>query len=68
MKKETFDFSEALRRMKEGKKVRRIGWGIVDKLWIDKDKNINIFYKATPFRTVPSSNFKVFDGSDDVTL
>ena len=47
MSKETFDFSEALRRMKEGKKVRRIGWGIVDKLWIDKDKNINIFYKAT---------------------
>ena len=44
---ELFDFSEALRRMKEGKKVRRIGWGIVDKLWIDKDKNINIFYKAT---------------------
>ena len=30
MKKETFDFSEALRRMKEGKKVRRIGWGIVE--------------------------------------
>ena len=47
MKKEIFDFSEALRRMKEGKKVRRIGWGIVDKLGIDKDKNINIFYKAT---------------------
>lgn len=47
MSKETFDFSEALRRIKEGKKVRRIGWGIVDKLWIDKDKNINIFYKAT---------------------
>ena len=47
MSKQTFDFSEALRRMKEGKKVRRIGWGIVDKLWIDKDKNINIFYKAT---------------------
>lgn len=47
MSKEIFDFSEALRRMKEGKKVRRIGWGIVDKLWIDKDKNINIFYKAT---------------------
>ena len=47
MKKETFDFSDALRRMKDGKKVKRIGWGIVDKLWIDKDKNINIFYKAT---------------------
>ena len=47
MEKKIFDFSEALRRMKEGKKVRRIGWGIVDKLWIDKDKNINIFYKAT---------------------
>ena len=44
---ELFDFSEALRRMKEGKKVRRIGWGIVDELYIDKDKNINIFYKAT---------------------
>ena len=27
MSKQTFDFSEALRRMKEGKKVRRIGWG-----------------------------------------
>ena len=26
MKNETFDFSEALRRMKEGKKVRRIIW------------------------------------------
>lgn len=26
MKKETFDFSEALRRMKEGKKVRRVIW------------------------------------------
>lgn len=26
MSKETFDFSEALRRMKEGKKVRRCGW------------------------------------------
>lgn len=25
MSKETFDFSEALRRMKEGKKVRRNG-------------------------------------------
>ena len=24
--KETFDFSEALRRMKEGKKVRRVIW------------------------------------------
>lgn len=27
MKKEIFDFSEALRRMKEGKKVKRYGWG-----------------------------------------
>lgn len=26
MKKEIFDFSEALRRMKEGKKVRRVIW------------------------------------------
>lgn len=26
MKKETFDFSEALRRMKEGKKVKRRIW------------------------------------------
>ena len=26
MKKETFDFSEALRRMKEGKKVKRRKW------------------------------------------
>ena len=27
MRKETFDFSEALRRMKEGKNVRRVIWG-----------------------------------------
>ena len=26
MSKQTFDFSEALRRMKEGKKVRRVIW------------------------------------------
>ena len=26
MSKQTFDFSEALRRMKEGKKVRRASW------------------------------------------
>ena len=26
MKKEIFDFSEALRRMKDGKKVRRVIW------------------------------------------
>ena len=26
MKKKTFDFSEALRRMKEGKRVRRENW------------------------------------------
>lgn len=26
MRKETFDFSEALRRMKEGKKVKRRIW------------------------------------------
>ena len=43
MSKQTFDFSEALRRMKEGKKVRRIGWGIVDKLWIA----INILFLQT---------------------
>ena len=45
MNKKIFDFSYAMRRMKEGKKVRRSGWGIVDKLWIDKDKNINISIK-----------------------
>ena len=37
MKKETFDFSEALRRMKEGKKVKRCGWGISDSYSIGKN-------------------------------
>ena len=36
MKKETFDFSEALRRMKEGKKVRRSEW----------DKGLYIYFVA----------------------
>ena len=37
MKKETFDFSEALRRMKEGKKVKRYGWGSSDSYSIGKN-------------------------------
>ena len=36
MSKETFDFSEALRRMKEGKKVKRKEW----------DKGIYIYFVA----------------------
>lgn len=37
MKKETFNFSEALRRMKEGKKVKRSGWGSSDSYSIGKN-------------------------------
>lgn len=37
MSKETFDFSEALRRMKEGKKVKRRIW-INGKIFINKKK------------------------------
>lgn len=37
MKKETFNFSEALRRMKEGKKVKRCGWGSSDSYSIGKN-------------------------------
>ena len=37
MKKETFDFSEALRRMKEGKKVKRRIWSN-GKIFINKKK------------------------------
>ena len=36
MSKETFDFSEALRRIKEGKKVRRSEW----------DKGLYIYFVA----------------------
>lgn len=38
MKKEIFDFSEALRRMKEGKKVKRCGWGSSDSYSIGKNR------------------------------
>ena len=38
MKNETFDFSEALRRMKEGKKVKRSGFGISDSYSIGKNR------------------------------
>jgi hypothetical protein len=37
MKKETFDFSEALRRMKEGKKVRRKIFADGTYAYIDKN-------------------------------
>lgn len=37
MSKETFDFSEALRRMKEGKKVKRRIWSN-GKIFINKKK------------------------------
>lgn len=37
MSKQTFDFSEALRRMKEGKKVKRRGWNGSDSYSISKD-------------------------------
>lgn len=45
MKKETFDFSEALRRMKEGKKVRRNGCYF--SLSINKYKEISILYQQS---------------------
>ena len=38
MKKEIFDFSEALRRMKEGKKVKRCGWNGSDSYSIGKNR------------------------------
>lgn len=37
MKKEMFNFSEALRRMKEGKKVKRCGWDSSDSYSIGKN-------------------------------
>ena len=38
MKKETFDFSDALRRMKEGKKVKRCGLNSSDSYSIGKNR------------------------------
>ena len=38
MSKEIFDFSEAMRRMKEGKKVKRSGLGISDSYSIGKNR------------------------------
>lgn len=45
MKKEIFDFSEAMRRMKEGKKVRRNGCYF--SLSINKYKEISILYQQS---------------------
>ena len=52
MKKETFDFSEALRRMKEGKKVKRCGWNSSDSYSIGKNrwgKRVCIYYRKTSY-------------------
>lgn len=38
MSKLTFDFSEALRRMKEGKKVKRTSWEKTAKIWVEQGR------------------------------
>ena len=38
MNKEIFDFQDALRRMKEGKKVKRCGWNSSDSYSIGKNR------------------------------
>lgn len=48
MKKEIFDFSDALRRMKEGKKVKRCGWNSSDSysiVKIDGEESMYILQK-----------------------
>lgn len=54
MSKETFDFSEALRRMKEGKKVRRCGWGSSDSYSIGKDRwgREHVYITEKPHETI----------------
>lgn len=49
MSKQTFDFSEALRRMKEGKKVRRNGCYF--SLSINKYKEISILYQQSSIKS-----------------
>ena len=64
MSKETFDFSEALRRMKEGKWVRR--HGCYFNLSINKDK-ISILHQqssAESFINVVSSYWNFFSLND----
>ena len=49
MNKEIFDFSEALRRMKEGKKVKRCGWNSSDSYSIGKNRwgREYVYYRKT---------------------
>lgn len=54
MKKEIFDFSEALRRMKEGKKVKRCGWNSSDSYSIGKDRwgREHVYITEKPHETI----------------
>ena len=55
MSKETFDFSEALRRMKEGKKVRYVAGYIEDKyiiLGFDDYTGCILYFTSKVYKTL----------------
>ena len=65
MSKEIFDFSEAMRRMKDGKKVRRNGCCF--SLSINKYKEISILYQKSsiePFTYVVQHYWNFFSLDD----
>ena len=62
MKKETFDFSEALRRMKEGKKVRRKIW--TEGLYVFI-KNKALMYQSHITHGIVANPYSKFKGTRD---
>lgn len=68
MSKETFDFSEALRRMKEGKKVKRTIWEISSGIWIEQGKiffeNINSPFSSAVIQCVSEGDYPFFSLKD----
>lgn len=62
MSKETFDFSEALRRMKEGKKVRRKIW--TEGLYVFI-KNKALMYQSHITHRIVANPYSKFKGTRD---
>lgn len=66
MSKETFDFSEALRRMKEGKKVRRKTWDEGLYIYFVAKKSLLYLIDESEKQKIWYNTFEEFFSTEDV--
>lgn len=66
MSKETFDFSEALRRMKEGKKVKRKEWDKGMYIYFVAKRSLLCLIDESEKQKIWYDNFEEFFSIEDV--